>query len=196
MVDRMVRLILILGLAGSVSAQARNKNEPEENLVPNPGFEEPVGEGQEPKGWEIFSTKKKGILTTQLIKKSGSQAVRMSAQELAKSYQGMTLTLPVAAGEKYTFTVALINDKQSPLGGSAFGSLVIEWKNEAGKEISRVTSPSWTKSLSRIRWDTVTIKKAQVPPDAVKAIFGIHLSDGDEGGGGAVVIDDVGIVRE
>ena len=73
---------------------------------------------------------------------------------------------------------------------------MIEWKNEAGKEINRVTSPAWTRSLSRIRWGAITIKKVEAPADAVQAIFGIHLSEGDEGGKGSVVIDDVVIVRE
>ena len=191
-------LALALGIGGLNTAVAKDKDkaEAEENLAVNPGFEDPAGEGLQPAAWNIFSTKKVDILTTQSTKKSGNQAVRMTAQDMPKAFQGMTQTIPVAAGEKYTFSADLINDKLSPLAGSVSGTLVIEWKNGEGKEINRAISPPWTRSLSRIRWGTVTIKKVEAPSDAVQAIFGIHLSEGEEGGKGSVVIDDVKIVRE
>ena len=196
--NRIVLFALIVGFCGLDAAVAKDKDKAEakENLAGNPGFEEPSGEALQPAIWNIFSSKKTDILTTQATKKSGNQAVRMTAQDIPKAFQGMTQIIPVVAGEKYTFSVALINDKLSPLTGSASGTLVIEWKNEAGKEINRATSPAWTRSLSRIRWGTIAIKKVEAPPDATQGTFGIHLSEGEEGGKGSVVIDDVEIVLE
>ena len=113
MVDRIIPLALILGLCALSAAPAKDKNsaQAKENLAANPGFENPAGEALQPAAWNIFSTKKVDILTTQATKKSGNQAVRMTAQDLPKAFQGMTHTLPVVAGEKYTFSAALINDK-------------------------------------------------------------------------------------
>lgn len=167
------------------------------NLAPHGGFEEPAGAigAMPPEPWAFFSTKANGFGITRDNKRSGEQCLKISAQKAAGAFQGLILDLPVAEGEKYTFSVYVTNDRNEPLGGSASGQLVIEWKGPTGKEVARSASTPWTAGLSRMRWEQVTIGKAKVPDGAVRGVFGIHLNDGADGGKGMMYVDDVVIEK-
>jgi hypothetical protein len=180
--------------ARSESPQAQEKV----NVAPNGGFEEPAGSvGAMPsEPWSFFTTKANGFGITRDNKRSGEQCLKISAQKAAGAFQGLILDLPVAEGEKYTFSAYITNDREDPIGGSASGQLVIEWKGPTGKEVARSASTPWTAGLSRMRWDQVTIGKTKVPDGAVRGVFGIHLNEGTDGGKGSMYVDDVVIEKQ
>ncbi len=98
--------------------------------------------------------------------------------------------MSVIEGKKYTFSMYALNNRDDSLGGSAHLQLSIEWIDGSGKEIARTYSQPGTASLSKMRWETIAIRKIQAPKGAVQAKFGIHLSDGEKGGKGSVFLDD------
>lgn len=167
------------------------------NLVVNPSFEDPMdaAENALPLSWEVFTSKetKLGIIRT--AKRSGDQCLRISAQGMAKAYQGVSIKREVTPGEEYTFSVFVMNDRSNPLGGTGHGQLCIEWHDATGKEISRQYSTLWNSSLSKMRWEGFSLRDQVAPKFAATAIFGIHLSDGDKGGEGSFLVDDVSITR-
>lgn len=169
-----------------------------ENLAVNPGFEDPSSaeEGVMPSDWITFTSKGVYIELDRELKRNGEQAVKMTTQHLVDGYQGLSQKLPVTEGEKYTFSAFIISDKRDPLGGTGHFQLVIEWHNDAGKEIGRKYSPVYDSSISKLRWDSAVIRNEQVPAGATLAIFGLHLSEGKKGGKGAILVDDVLIQRQ
>ncbi len=185
-------LILCACLAAQFPAPAAAE---EENLVANPGFEEPADaqDGALPASWEVFTSKETKLGITRAAKRSGEQSLRITAQGLAKGYQGVSVKLPVTPGQKYTFSAYVLNDRASSLGGTAHGQLCIEWHDDAGKELSRTYSKPWSGALSKMRWEDVSLRDQQAPKGAALAIFGIHLSEGEKGGLGSFLVDDVSI---
>lgn len=175
-------------------AQAQDESS---NLAPNASFEEPDGGiGQTPTGWFPFSSKLNTSTLSDKTARSGKQSLRMAAQKIPDAYQGMNLAMPVAEGERYNFSAFLIGDKEDKAGGTAHGMLVIEWKREDGSEISRTLSKQWkAQSISRLRWEPISLDKATAPKGAVKAVFGIHFCDGPQGGKGAIFVDDMAIEK-
>ncbi|OQW96497.1 MAG: hypothetical protein BWK77_04430 [Verrucomicrobia bacterium A1] len=185
--------VLLLLAAGVASAEETNTS----NLAPNPSFEAPEGPAPEaPDGWSYFVSKVKSISLSRDGRHSGEQCLQLSAQKVAGSSQGILLELPVEPKERYTFSVFLTNNRDDLLGGSASGELVIEWKNAEGKEVARSVSRPWTPGLSRLRWEPFSISKIKVPTGATRAVFGIHLNDGDGAAKGSVFVDDVLIERD
>lgn len=184
-------LCLSLMIGSSLAASAAN-------LAPNPGFEIPANapEGTAAQDWLLFSSKQTLSFVAREVKRTGEQSLKVSAQKLPGSYQGVYLSLPVTEGEKYTFSIYAINNKVDPVGGTAHGQLALEWIDATGKEISRDYSQIWNSSLSKMRWETIAIRKKQAPKGAVNAKFGIHFSDGDKGGKGSFFIDDVLIEQD
>ena len=168
-----------------------------ENLAVNPGFEEPANAqaGIMPGQWITFTSKAIYIELDRELKRSGEQCLKMTAQQVVDGYQGVSQKVPVVAGDKYTFSAFVMNDKRDPLGGTGHCQLVIEWQNDLGKEIGRKYGPISDSSLSKLRWDSTMIRNEQAPAGATLAIFGIHLSEGKKGGKGSVLIDDVLIQR-
>ena len=167
------------------------------NLAPNSGFEQPTApEGASPENWSAFCSKVNGIGISKAAKHGGEQCLKMAAQKAPEAYQGLVLDMPVSPGDVYTFSAYVTNNKDDQLGGTAQGSLVIEWINASNKEVARTTSTSWDRNISRIRWEAVSISKVKVPEGAAVARFGIHLNDGKSGGKGSVFIDDVVIEKQ
>lgn len=168
------------------------------NLAPNPSFEQPEnGAEQPPEGWNVFASKDRKTMLTDKMAASGRQSLKMTAQGIVNAFQGITFHHPVSEGEKYTFEAKYIADKEDRPGGTMDVRLVIEWKREDGSEVSRTMShPVKAAQISRLRWETMSLKKIPVPKDAVKAVFGIHLCDNDRGGSGTVYVDDVVILKQ
>ncbi len=166
------------------------------NLAPNPGFEAPADSDKvPPEGWSVFTTRNKTMLVSPEAKRNGSQSAKLTTQGSAGAFQGLTFQIPVTAGTKYAFSVYAINNKADPLGRTASGMLVVEWKDDAGKEISRVQGKPWDKKLSKMRWEEITVT-GEAPAGTAKAVFGIHLSEGDKGGQGTCFVDDVSVVAD
>ena len=187
-------LLIYMALAGP----AWSEDKPgKPNLAPNPGFEQPSSpEGASPENWNAFSSKINKIGVSRTARHGGEQCVKMAAQGLPEAYQGLVLDMPVSPGDVYTFSAYVTNNKDDQLGGSAQGSLVIEWINASNKEVGRSTCTPWDRNVSRMRWEAFAITKAKVPDGASLARFGIHLNDGRSGGKGSVFIDDVVIEKQ
>jgi len=168
-----------------------------ENLVANPGFEEPADAQEDalPASWEVFTSKESKLGIIRSAKRSGEQCLRIMAQGLAKGYQGVSVKMDVTPGEKYTFSAFVMNNRAAPLGGTGHGQLCIEWHDASGKELSRQYGTLWNSSLSKMRWELVSLRDQVAPKFATTAIFGIHLSEGDKGGEGSYLVDDVSITR-
>lgn len=169
----------------------------ESNLAVNPGFEEPAGGvGQPPTGWMLFTSKMNMMGVSDKAARSGSQSLKMSAQNLPDAFQGANFFTDVNEGERYNFSAFLVSDREDKIGGTAHVMLVIEWKRADGTEVTRtLSSLSHAQNISRLRWEQIQLAKVQVPKGAVKAAFGIHLCEGKKGGKGTVFVDDVLIER-
>jgi hypothetical protein len=184
-------LVLLVCFTGLYAASDANSL----NLAENAGFELSLVEKDRPSGWYFFTSKAGSIALTREVKRSGEQCAKISTQKTPGAFLGLSQTLSVKPGEKYTFSVYLLNDKHDPLGGSAHGQLNIEWKDNTGKEIARITGAPWDLLVSRLRWEMYTIRNVEAPKGAVEGVFGIHLLDGEKGGQGSVFLDDVMITR-
>lgn len=176
---------------------ARAEDEAEVNLAPNPGFELPAGpDNALPELWQYFTTKNNGLGITTSTSRNGRQCLKIAAQKVPEQFQGLVTEIDVQEGEKYSFIAWLTNNRDDPLKGSAFGELVVEWKDDQGKEISRDTSRSWGSNLTRMRWQDYEVSKAKAPKKAVRALFGIHLNEGERESEGSFFVDDVVIRKE
>ncbi len=194
MIARRLLVSFILCPALILAAYAQ---QPDSNLTANPSFEEPEGGvGQGPASWMLFTSKINAISLSDRAARTGSQSLKMSAQKLPDAFQGANMFLDVNEEERYSFSAYIIGDREDKIGGSAHGMLVIEWKREDGSEITRTVGPQWeARNLSRLRWEQIQLNKIPVPKGAVKAVFGIHLCDGKQGGKGSIYVDDVIIER-
>lgn len=158
--------------------------------VTNGGFEVVSEEDSLlPAGWFSFFSNKKTMEISQTEPKSGSNCLKMSTQGVKGSSMGIAQSISVDAGKTYTFTVYIRNNGDDPLAGEAHGMIGIEWKNSHDKEISRITSPEWDMSLSRMRWDTCSVSE-KAPRGAKTAVMAIFLYDGEKGGSGSCFVDD------
>jgi hypothetical protein len=169
-----------------------------DELMRNGGFEAPAiaPETQSetiPSDWQWFSSiegSKKIVLTAKTVHE-GKQAVRMSVQRKADSYQGLFQAFPASLGVSYEFKAFVRNDSASPLRGLARGQMSVEWKDAGGSEIERVWGPEWGESLSVSQWTRVEMA-ARPPANAVTAHFVITQFDGKgEAGSGAFLVDEV-----
>ncbi|HBA85041.1 MAG TPA: hypothetical protein DCZ95_13190 [Verrucomicrobia bacterium] len=184
---------LLLVFASTVDCLVYADDEPA-NLIGNAGFEEPANaqEGVSPGApWQTFSSKLNLLELTRSNKRTGEQSLKMTSQKLPNAYQGINQAIPVEGGKKYTFSIYAINNKQDPLGGTTHAQLVIEWVDDKGKEISRDYSAPVGSSLTKMRWETIALRKKAAPNGAVSARFGIHFSEGEKGGKGSIFVDDV-----
>lgn len=162
------------------------------NRAPNPGFEEPAGsEDVMPAIWSFFSSRVNGIAVTAQGPRNGKQCARMTAQKFPTAFQGLITELPVQGGQKYTFSVYVMNSKTAPLKGSAQLGLVVEWRDDQNREVARIASALLDSTLSKMRWTQLALSGMTAPENAVRAVFGIHLHDGPQGAEGTVLLDDV-----
>ena len=164
------------------------------NLLANPSFEDAPGDPKEPPyKWEYYSSSKRGLTVTSEQHGQGEKCIYMKAQEIANQYQGIIQNIEVGAGQTYTMCASVINDKVHPLGGTVKVQMMVEWRNQAGREISRSAAPLMDYTLSRLRWESPCLRKVVAPEGAVRGIFGLHLLDGDKGGKGGLFIDDFSV---
>lgn len=162
-----------------------------DTILTNGSFEAEVsGDGVAPGGWFYFSSGEPGIDITDVQKRSGTRCLWLRTQEKAWATLGVAATLDVVPGTHYTFVAYVINDRERPLRGTAEGYLGIEWKDASGKEIGRVQGMSWTRHLSRLRWEPVQVTD-KAPEEAATANFVIVLGDGSSAAEGACYVDDV-----
>jgi hypothetical protein len=166
------------------------------NLLANPGFETQSAGVAWPEGWQNYASSENKVIASRDMCHGGTQAVHISAQRIAGAFQGVIQRLAVRGDARYKFTAYLLNDRRDALAGSAYTQLVVEWLDESGLEIRRDYGADCSISLSRTRWEAVSLNKIQAPNDAVEAIVGVHLFDGDSNGKGAVLIDDASFVEE
>ena len=167
------------------------------NLIENAGFELPPGPSDaHPDLWTYFSSKNENMGIARKIKRSGQQSLRLSGQGQTNGFEGATQTHAVQPDRRYTFSAYFANDRNDPMGGTARGFLVIEWRTADGADITRTLSDMCDSSLSRLRWQQYAITNATPPADAAIGIFGIHLSEGSEGAKGSLLVDDVSAVEQ
>jgi len=180
---------LVVALA-AVQAQAEDRG-PASNLVENGGFERTKAPRNEAEAWFFYTSKMgTGTVVTNAAGE-GTSCLRIRAQGAPGAISGITQTLPVEQGQKFTFTAKLQQMDEDKLKGSAFGQLVIEWQDFTGKELQRTISKPWKRSLGRSAWDEVELRKVKAPQGAVQAAFGVHLNDGPAGSKGSMLVDDV-----
>ena len=162
------------------------------NEALNAGFETPAGSGDAvPDDWQAFTSKEVAIGLGKASVHAGAQSLTLSAQGRAEAHVGIFQLHKVETGSTYLFEAHVRNDRLSPITDHVYGMLGIEWYDVKGREIGRVASQVWTRSLSRMRWELVKVK-GQAPPGAVRAHFAVTLLDGASSGGrGSVHVDDV-----
>lgn len=196
LVKRITTCVIVASTSAALCVAA-HANEPE-NLAPNGSFEEPVlAEGRFPIQWESFQSHVRRISLTEKTASAGKQSLSMTAQQQAGAHQGLYFRREVKRGEKYRFSAKVTEDGDDRPKGPLMVSLVIEWKNRAGKEITRHTSEvDGSRDLSTTRWRELEIRRAIVPSDAVEAVFGIHLKEGRAPARGTVYIDEIVLTRE
>ena len=160
------------------------------SYLTNGGFEVASAEDPViPAGWIFFSSKSKTIELSQETVMAGSNCLKMSVQGVKNAGLGIAQIIPVESGTTYSFHAFVKNCKENPLGKGARGVLSIEWKNAQGKEIARKSSPEWSMSLSRLRWESFGVTE-KAPRGATTAAMAITLSDGDKGGVGVCFVDE------
>lgn len=184
-------LLLYLGVSTTTSAGSGGSS----NLLLNAGFE--VEDGRDsalPAFWEYRSSRYKLSRITGDECRDGERSVQVTAHGYKDAWQALLQDVEVQAGEKYTFSVYVKNNKDDLFAGremsAAYGQIVIEWFDATGSEVGRDWSESWDHTLSRVRWEQVSIKRAKAPPGAVRALFGIQLFEGPKGAQGSFFVDD------
>lgn len=166
------------------------------NMLHNGDIEDPQeGAGQLPTAWDHYSTQRQrgGLIAGN--GRNDSQCAMLKAHRAPKSGQGILQVIHVIPGRRYDFEAYVKNDSEQPLKGDLVGHLVIEWLNEAGREVGRTSSEEWGPSLSRLTWRKVGIRRARAPERAAMAKFGIHLFERTGTAEGAFLVDDVTVVE-
>lgn len=182
--------MLLAMLAGVVLA--------EEQLLLNPGFEEPAWqEGQPsqlPEEWFTFSSDDQyHIRISRDIAKEGDQSVRFTATGRADTFQGLSQTLDVREGSVYEFAVHVWLDREDERRGSLRGQLSVEWLNARGEEITRTWGPVWTDESSLGFWNEISLT-GMAPGGAEQGVFVITQFDtGDPERPGTFHVDDAGV---
>ena len=165
------------------------------NLARNPGFEEEAAESGKIPGWITFTTRDDQVTVVASEAKSGAQSIRITAQHARGQLQGLFQTLPVVAGDAYSFSICVKKDKSDPLGSSAHVVPLIEYKDAAGQHLWDVEGRPLDSNLSGVRWETASVERVTAPMGAVEANFCVHLREGKLKGKGSVFLDDACITR-
>ena len=163
----------------------------QQNLVPNSSFEELKGfTNDNPAGWWSWNSDYNGL--TAEAKRTGDQAVYVSAEPKAESHSGILYRYrEVKPGKTYVFSCYVLNSTKDPIKGGAYGQLSIEWlKNE--KEIDRTWGITWGPDLSTTEWRNVEMT-AIAPAEADACNFVIQFFRKD--GSGTYYADDT-VVEE
>ena len=182
----------LIVLVGILAVAAIAQPEAFANLLANPGFEEPVQNNlSSPPEREAYSTAKINLSVTEAEHQGGVRCLQLSAQGVPHAAQGLIQHLDVVSGEKYTFSASVINDADAPLKGTTYLQLCIEWLDADGREVSRVFTRPQGQAFSKSRWTILEVEKVRAPPKAIRAVVGLHLYEGERGGKGSLLVDDV-----
>lgn len=165
----------------------------QDNVAANAGFEEDPAEGHPVPGWHVFSTRHIRMAPAPGGFEPGVRALRISAQEVPGELQGLLQSVRVEEGDAWSFSASIRNDRDDPLGGSAYGLLMIEWKDAEGRIVKKVRSTPWSVTLSKTRWEMFSIRNVRAPRGAEEANFVLHFGEGDRGARGSLLVDDVRI---
>lgn len=167
--------------------------------IKNAGFEEPsivqgAVSGVVPDKWFYFtSTAENRVGVTDAKKRTGSQSASFRCLTATNSYQGIAAKFLAKAGDHYALSIYAISSAEDPLVGASFGQISVEWKNDAGTEISRAHGPTWTFDLPANRWEKFTIE-ADAPDGTAQGTFVITFFSQDGKGQGTFYLDDAELV--
>ena len=167
--------------------------------IKNAGFEEPsitkgAVSGVVPDNWFFFtSTAENRAGITDEKKRSGSQSVLFKCLTATNAYQGLAAKFLAKPGAHYALSIYAISSAEDPLVGASFGQTSIEWKNDAGAEISRTHGPTWTFDLPANRWEKFSLE-ADAPEGTAQGTFVITFFSQDGKGQGTFYVDDAELV--
>ncbi len=184
-----VCVVLLTWLSIPIAAHGAKR----ENLATNASFEVASQLAWDPApGWWCFTSCKPNFTLETETRRAERRSLKLSAQKVMNAHLGLFQEMAVDSSKQYEFQVYVRNNPTDPLADTAHGMVGIEWMNDKDKEIYRVTSPKWDRSLSRMRWERFSVR-ANAPPAAVKVRFVIYLFEGQNASRGSCLIDDVEI---
>lgn len=154
------------------------------NLLPNESFENRPGfKDEDPRGWGSWNSDHNGLSTT--VHRKGQQSVYFACPKQNDSMGIFYTYKNVKPGDKYIFSVHVLNCAEDPISGNAFGQLSIEWRkttDNGREEISRDYGSKLGPELSSMKWTSVTMS-AVAPADADNCNFVIQFFNKENGGG-------------
>lgn len=166
-----------------------------DSLVQNGGFESPAAtQASSPPAaekWLPFSKDMDAVnfsLVTHMVQ-AGRQAARVASNKVANSFHGIGQVIAVQPGATYRFTVQVRNDPAAKMQGSTRGQISIEWQDSSGKEIDRTWGPDFGPALSDAKWSEFQMT-GKAPAGAVRAHCVITMHEGQQPGGGALLVDE------
>ncbi|MFA5334320.1 MAG: carbohydrate binding domain-containing protein [Candidatus Omnitrophota bacterium] len=166
------------------------------NLLVNESFENRPGfKDQDPRDWGTWNNSFNGLSTTE--RRKGQQSVYFLCPKQGDS-TGVFYTYKKAKpGNKYIFRCYVMNSREDPVKGDAFGQLSIEWRKttkdkdnkDVQVEISRDFGQKFGPGLPRLKWTLVTVSGI-APQDTDNCNFVIQFFN-NASGGGKFFADDV-----
>ncbi|HEY8240638.1 MAG TPA: carbohydrate binding domain-containing protein [Kiritimatiellia bacterium] len=186
-------LVAVVQLAGAAQVATGGVGK---DVALNGGFEQMDTESAKPVGWTPYMAEEKLVSVTPGVARSGRMSAMLTAQGAPNSNLGLFQEQDVKPGDTYAFSAFVIENKDNELDGVATGVLTIEWKDDAGNEVSRDASDTWSKLLlSKSQWRRVEVT-GTAPAGAAKARFVVTLFEGDQPGKGSFCVDDVQITAK
>ncbi len=160
-----------------------------ENLLENPGFEEPIPAGDtddSPIGWWSWNSDYNG--TTADASRTGKYSVYFIGPPGGEAQtQGIVFTFKnVEPDKEYVFSVYAMNSKKDSIKERAYGQISIEWRKD-NEEIDRAWGPTWGVDLSCNKWKLCEMT-AIAPKGTDECFFVITFFAED--GSGMFYIDD------
>jgi hypothetical protein len=190
---KLITVVLVMGAFPAVPRADAGRGDT--NLLVNADFELALGaQVARPVGWDFFASGGGTYATlVDAAARGGKKALMVSTVGRPKAFSCAAQTVSVVPGQKYSMRAYVHASEQNPMDGTAYGQLVIEWRDATGTEIGRTWGQTWGRNLSRIRWERTEIEDVVAPDNAAAAVFGIHLYDGPGKSRGAVVVDTVSV---
>jgi hypothetical protein len=177
-------------LAGSVALAAESGG-----ILQNSSFEAPPAtQASSPPSAEKWLTFAKDADPANLtlvtsFASTGKQSVRIASNKVANSFHGTGQAVAVKSGATYRFSVQVRNDPMAKLQGSVRGQISIEWQDSGGKEVDRTWGPDFGPGLSADKWTQYQMT-GKAPSNAARANFVLTMHEGEQPGGGALLVDD------
>jgi len=166
----------------------------------NGSFESPAitagaKELDKPDDWLYFSSQAQEVTggITKEKAKVGDQSLKLKCQATVDSFLGAVQRFEIKPLYHYAFSVYVINSPTDPLVKGAFGQISLEWKDAAGREISRSWGPTWDTTLSPTKWEQFLVE-GDAPESAFFCDGAITLQCKDSGGAGACYVDKCEVI--